>query len=48
MLDSLKTITAGMGGVGVWWIDGISPIIQLLISLFTLAYICLKVMKELK
>lgn len=48
MLDSLKTITAGMGGVGVWWIDGISPIIQLLISLFTLAYIYLKVMKELK
>ena len=48
MIDSVKTISAGMGGVGIWWIDGIAPIVQLLISLFTLMYIYLKVKKELK
>tara|TARA_R100001530_G_scaffold52171_1_gene38619 strand:- start:958 stop:1110 length:153 start_codon:yes stop_codon:yes gene_type:complete len=48
MIDSLKTISAGMGGIGVWWIDGVEPIIQLLISLFTLIYVYLKVKKEIK
>ena len=48
MIDSVKTISAGMGGVGIWWIDGLSPLIQLCVSLATLVYIIIKIKKELK
>ena len=48
MIDSIKTVSAGFGGVGIWWVDGLSVVVQLCISLATLVYIIVKIRKELK
>lgn len=46
-MDTLKTLSAGVGGVTVWWIDMIHPIVQLAVSLATLVYIIVKIKNEL-
>ncbi len=48
MVEEIKTVTAGVSGVGVWWIESLAPTVQLCVSLLTLVYIFLKVKKELK
>ena len=48
MIDSIKTVSAGVGGIGIWWIDTVHPIIQLCIALATLIYIIAKIKREVK
>ena len=45
-MDTVKTLSAGVGGVSIWWIDLIHPIIQLVVSLATLVYIIVKIKNE--
>lgn len=47
MIDSLKTIGNGVLGVGVWWVN-LPMILQMLVSVATLAYIIIKIKKELQ
>tara|TARA_R100001244_G_scaffold112979_1_gene83632 strand:+ start:110 stop:262 length:153 start_codon:yes stop_codon:yes gene_type:complete len=45
-MDTVKTLSAGVGGVTIWWIDLIHPMVQLAVSLATLVYIIVKIKNE--
>jgi hypothetical protein len=45
-MDTVKTLSAGVGGVSIWWIDLIHPMVQLAVSLATLVYIIVKIKNE--
>ncbi len=45
-MDTVKTISVGIGGVSIWWIDLIHPMVQLAVSLATLVYIIVKIKNE--
>ena len=47
MIDSLKTIGNATIGVGVWWVN-LPMILQMMVSVLTIAYIAIKIKKELK
>jgi hypothetical protein len=47
-MDTVKTLSAGVGGVSIWWIDFIHPVVQLAISVATLVYIIVKIKYEIK
>ena len=48
MVDSVKTIDAGVGGVSIWLVDWFAPLIQALISIATLIYVLAKIKNEVK
>jgi hypothetical protein len=48
MMDSVKTIVAGVGGVSIWLVDWFAPLIQALISIATLIYVLAKIKNEVK
>tara|TARA_R110002020_G_scaffold175921_2_gene367915 strand:+ start:1358 stop:1510 length:153 start_codon:yes stop_codon:yes gene_type:complete len=45
-MDTVKTLSAGVGGVSIWWIDLIHPMLQLAVSMATLVYIIIKTKNE--
>jgi len=47
MIDSLKTLGNATVGVGVWWVN-LPMILQMMVSVLTIAYIAIKISKELK
>ena len=47
MIDSLKTLGNATVGVGVWWVN-LPMILQMMVSVLTIAYIAIKINKELK
>ena len=47
MIDSLKTLGNATVGVGVWWVN-LPMILQMMVSVLTIAYIGIKISKELK
>jgi len=47
MIDSLKTLGNATVGVGVWWVN-LPMILQMMVSVLTIAYIAIKIKKELK
>jgi hypothetical protein len=47
MIDSLKTLGNATIGVGVWWVN-LPMILQMMVSVLTIAYIAIKIKKELK
>jgi len=42
MIDTLKTVSNGIVGVGVWWIN-LPVILQMCVSVATLVYIIVKI-----
>ena len=46
MLDSLKTVATGTGGVIVTWMEWLPIAIRCLIGVATFVYVCVKVYKE--
>ena len=45
MIDSLKTASAGAGGLVVTWIEWLPMLVRILVGLATFFYICLKIYK---
>ena len=48
MIDSLKTVTAGAGGVVVTWMEWLPMAIRVAVGVATFIYICLKIYKLMK
>tara|TARA_A100001391_G_scaffold56362_2_gene34402 strand:+ start:587 stop:733 length:147 start_codon:yes stop_codon:yes gene_type:complete len=45
MMDSAKTIVVASTGVGIFWVN-LPMILQMIISVLTIVYISLKIIKE--
>ena len=48
MIDSLKTVAAGAGGITVTWIEWLPIAVRIAVGIGTFAYICVKIYKETK
>ena len=48
MIDSLRTVTAGAGGMVVTWMEWLPMMVRVLVGLATFIYICVKIYKLLK
>tara|TARA_R100001594_G_scaffold37235_2_gene67324 strand:- start:1326 stop:1472 length:147 start_codon:yes stop_codon:yes gene_type:complete len=48
MVDSLKTTSAGVGGMVVSWMEWLPIAIRVLVGAATFIYICLKIYKLMK
>ncbi len=48
MIDSIKPLLAGVGGVTVTWLEWLPIVIRVLVGLATFIYICVRIYKELK
>ena len=48
MLDTLKTVTAGAGGITITWIEWLPVVVRILVGLATVVYILVKAYKEYK
>ncbi len=47
MIDSLKAVGNAGVGVGIWW-TSLPMILQMMVSVCTIAYIMIKIKKELQ
>ena len=45
MIDSIRPLLAGIGGVTVTWLEWLPVAVRILVGLATLIYICLKIYK---
>jgi len=48
MIDSLRTVTAGAGGIVVTWMEWLPMLVRVLVGLATFVYICVKIYKLMK
>ena len=48
MIDSLKTVTAGAGGITITWIEWLPVTVRIAVGIATFAYICVKIYNETK
>ena len=48
MIDSLKTVVAGAGGITITWLEWLPIAVRILVGLATFVYICVKIYKEIK
>ena len=46
MVDSVKTVLAGVGGVSVTWMEWLPVVVRVAVGLATFIYICVKIYKE--
>ncbi len=47
MIDSTKAVINGAIGVGAWWVN-LPMVLQMAVSMATLIYLIIKIIKELK
>lgn len=47
MNDTLKAVGNGTIGVSIWWVN-LPMIVQMMVSIATLVYIIIKIIKEIK
>ena len=45
MLDSIRPLLAGVGGVAVTWLEWLPVAVRVLVGLATFVYICIKIYK---
>ena len=45
MIDSIRPLLAGIGGVTVTWLEWLPVTVRILVGLATFVYICLKIYK---
>ena len=48
ILDSLKTIGIGTGGMVVTWMEWLPLVVRVAVGIATFVYLCVKIYKELK
>jgi len=45
MIDSIRTLLAGVGGLVVTWLDWLPIVVRVLVGLASFVYICVKIYK---
>ncbi len=45
MIDSIRTLLAGVGGLAVTWLDWLPIVVRVLVGLASFVYICVKIYK---
>jgi len=45
MIDSIRTLLAGAGGLVVTWLDWLPIVVRVLVGLASFVYICIKIYK---
>ena len=45
MLDSIRPLVAGVGGLTVTWLEWLPVVVRVLVGLATFVYICVKIYK---
>ena len=48
MSDSIKTVLAGTGGIGVWWMDFVPDILKYITALLVIFHLLIKIKKDMK
>ena len=48
MIDSVRTLTAGVGGIAVSWMEWLPIVVRIMVGLATFIYICMKIYKLMK
>ena len=48
MIDSLRTTSAGVGGMVVTWMEWLPIAVRIMVGFATFIYICLKIYKLMK
>ncbi len=48
MIDSIRPLIAGVGGMTVTWMEWLPMVIRILVGLATFVYICVKIYKLMK
>ena len=48
MLDSLKTVSAGVTGIGITWVEWLPVAVRVAVGIATFVYICAKAYNEIK
>ena len=48
MVDSLKIVIAGAGGITITWVEWLPVVVRALVGSATFIYICVKIYKEIK
>ena len=48
MIDSLKTVGAGVGGVAITWMESLPVMVRIGVGIVTILYIVVKTYKEYK
>ena len=46
MVDSLKTVTISVTGMGITWIDWLPVVVRVAVGIASLVYVCLKIYNE--
>ena len=46
MIDSVKTVLAGVGGVSITWMEWLPIAVRVAVGFATFMYICIKIYKE--
>ena len=48
MSDSIKTVLAGTGGIGIWWLEFLPDILKYITALLVIFHLLIKIKKEMK
>ena len=48
MSDSIKTVLAGTGGIGVWWVDFMPDILKYITALLVIFHLLINIKKDMK
>ena len=48
MIDSIRPLIAGVGGMTVTWMEWLPVAVRALVGLASFVYICVKIYKEIK
>ena len=48
MIHSIKPVLAGVGGVGITWMEWLPIAVRIAVGIATFAYICVRIYKETK
>jgi len=48
MSDSIKTVLAGTGGIGVWWMNFMPDILKYATAILVIIHLVIKIKKEMK
>jgi len=48
MSDSMKTILAGTGGIGVWWMDFLPEALKYITAVLVILHLLIKIRKDIK
>ena len=48
MSDSIKTVLAGTGGIGIWWVEFLPDILKYITALLVIFHLLIKIKKEMK